>query len=229
MSEKHRRHSSLSPLTHPLGLALGVALAASGQARAQDLYALEGRAQREPNNIKVLLELGKQYTRRYDESKHQPDATKAEAYLKRAMQADGSNMDVIARYGLIVCIQAREKNSKDLARSGLKELDRAVAGASDNPVPRSLRGFVGVECPSEFNRLDQAMADLIAVEELLRKDPGIPGRYDLNVPQVYVKLGKCYRAKGNIADARKFWQIAVSTAPTSREGQTAARLLKKYN
>jgi tetratricopeptide (TPR) repeat protein len=219
----------VTPSMCAFAVSLGLTLSVAVPAWTQDLYALEGRAQREPTNVKVLLELGKQYTRKFDESRHQLDAAKAEDYLRRALKIDGANAEIIARYGVILCVQAREKNSKDLARDGLKELDRAVAGAPDNPVPRSLRGFVGVECPSEFNRLDQALNDLSSVEELLRKDPGLPTRYDLNVPQVYVKLGKCYRAKGNLANARKFWQIAVTTAPTSREGQTAARLLKKYN
>jgi hypothetical protein len=202
-------------------------LCASRPAIADDLSAKEGRLIREPNNVKLLVEVGRGFCKMYDETRTKIDANKAQQYLARAVELDPRNMSALALRGVVRCIEADSQNSKPLAKMGLADLDQAVNGAPSNPEVRSLRGYVGVECPAEFNRLAQATSDLRMVDGWIKKDPSIVKRYELNTTKLNFKLGKCYRASGDVASARKYWTLAAANT-SHRDGQAAARLLSKY-
>jgi tetratricopeptide (TPR) repeat protein len=192
-----------------------------------NLYALEGRAHRDPKDFKVRLQLGKEYSSLFDDRRQFADAAKAREYLDQALKLVPGSLEAQARLAVVHCLEARERNSKHKAREGVDTLDRLVAQDVNNPLLRQLRGFVGIEVPSEFNEADEALVDLKFVEEILRKDPSAAGKYDLNVPKIHLKLGKCYRARGDLESARKSWQLAVSTGGNGREARTAQRLLTK--
>ncbi|MBI4862500.1 MAG: hypothetical protein HY815_19900 [Candidatus Riflebacteria bacterium] len=194
-----------------------------------NLYALEGRVVREPQNLQVLLQLGQEYSRRFDEGRLQDDSRKGREYLDRAVKVAPQSVEAKARSAVLTCLDARERNSKNLARKGLSELDALLVVEPNNPLVRELRGFVGIEVPGEFVRVDQALSDLTFVEEQARKNPSIINTYALNMPKVFLKLGKCWRAKGDMANAKKWWQEAVQASPTSWEGKTAARLMRKHD
>ena len=59
------------------------------------------------------------------------------------------------------------------------------------------------------------------------KDPHVLLIEHIEPAEVYLKLGKAYRAKGNMELARQMWTRASSGAP-GRERETATRLLAKY-
>jgi tetratricopeptide (TPR) repeat protein len=204
------------------------ALSAAPAARCQDdPYALEGRVMREPNNTALLIKTGKLFTRRFDAQRQEADLSKAEHYLERATRQDPNSPEAKARYAIARALRAREKNAKDLAKGAVKDLDAAVALEPSNPLLRALRGFVEVELPGDFNRMDQGLQDLQFAESALQKDPSIRAKYDLDVAKIYVKLGKAYRARGKVAEAKKSYEAAVSADPNSHEAKTAQKLLKK--
>jgi hypothetical protein len=176
-------------------LAALVGLATPAQCQ-DDPYALEGRVMREPNNTALLIKTGRMFTRRFDQRRQDADLSKAEHYLERAARSEPGNHEAKARYAIARALRAREKNAKDMAQGALKDLDAAVTAEPNNPLFRSLRGFVGVEVPGDFNRMDQALADLKFVDDALKKDPSVKDKYNLDVPKIYVKLGKAYRARG---------------------------------
>jgi tetratricopeptide (TPR) repeat protein len=215
-----------------LCLALAAALAPFSPVRAaaadEDPYALEGAAMREPGNLKLMLKAGRIFTRRFDETRRVEDLNKAEHYLEIATKIDPKSAEAMARYAVARALRAREKNDKGLAKSALKELDTAVTSEPENPLLLSLRGFVEVEVPGDFNRMDQGLADLTKVEEQLKKDPTIKAKYELDVPKIYVKLGKAYRARGKLPEAKRSWEAAVAADPNSKEAATAKKLLNKF-
>jgi tetratricopeptide (TPR) repeat protein len=206
---------------------VAVALWMCRPAIADTLSAKEGRLIRQPNNVALLLDVGREYCKQYDETRAKIDANKAQQYLAKAVQLDPKNMAALAYRGVVRCIEADSQNSKPLAKLGLADIDAAVNGAPSNPEVRSLRGYVGVECPSEFNRLSQATSDLRMVEGWVKKDPSMVKRFELNLTKLNFKLGKCYRAAGDMTTARKYWTVAAANS-SHRDGQSAARLLSKY-
>jgi len=195
-----------------------------------DPYALEGRAMREPNNLQVMLKAGRVFTKRYDESHHPEDLSKAERYLQMATQLAPTSNEARARYAVARGLRARDKNDKALAHQVVRDLDTSVTNEPQNPIFRELRGFVEVEVPSDFNRMDQGLADLQMVDSMLKADPaGVKAKYDLDVPKVYLKLGKAYRAKGKLAEAKAAWTTAAESDPNSRDAQAAKKQLEKFN
>ena len=209
--------------------ALAVAGVAHAAAADEDPYALEGRAMREPNNLQVMLKAGRVFTKRYDESRHPEDLSKAERYLQLATQLSPTNNDAKARYAVARGLRARDKNDKSLAHTVLKMLDECVTAEPQNPVYHELRGFVDVEVPGDFGRMDQGLADLQMVDGVLKGEAGAKTKYDLDIPKVYVKLGKAYRAKGKLAEAKAAWQAAIDAGPSSKDADTAKKLLSKFN
>lgn len=218
------RHTAVAAFT----LAAVLSLAAAPSARCQDdPYALEGRVMREPNNLKLLIRTGRMFTRRFDEKRQESDLGKAEHYLERAAKLDPSSHEAKARYAIARALRAREKNAKDVAKGALRDLDAVVTADPNNLLLRSLRGFVEVEVPSDFNRMDQGLADLQFVEDAVNKDPSAKTKFDLDMPKFYVKLGKAYRARGKVAEAKRSYEAAIAASPGSYEAKTAEKQLKK--
>jgi tetratricopeptide (TPR) repeat protein len=210
-----------------VALALGaVPVMAAGL--EDDPYAMEGRAMREPNNYQIRIKAGRIFTRRYDETRKMEDLNKAEQLLKEATQLQPKNNDAIARYAVAKALRARDKNDKGLAKQVLKDLDTAVGAEPQNPLYRALRGFVEVEVPADFNRMSQGLDDLKQVDAALKADPGAKTKYELDVPKIYLKLGKAYRASGNIGEAKKAWEASVAADPGSKDAAAAKRLLQKF-
>lgn len=206
-------------------LTAALATAALAANIGEDPYALEGRAMREPNNIQVMLTAGRVFTRRYDEGKKAEDLGKATNFLERATKIDPKNNEAMARYAVARALQARDKNDKGLAKQVLRELDTAVTNEPANPLLKALRGYVEVEVPSDFGRMDQGLADLQAVEAAYKADASIKDKLNLDMAKVYFKLGKAYRAKGNMAEAKRAWEAAIAVDPNAKDAQNAKKQL----
>lgn len=202
--------------------------AGAGAGVGEDPYALEGRAMREPNNFQVMLTAGRIFTRRFDEGKKPEDLGKAELYLEKATRIDPKSTEAAARYAVARALRAREKNDKGLAKQVLRELDAAVASEPDNPLLHALRGYVAVELPGDFNRMDQALADLTFVGDAIKKDSTVTQKWKLDLAKVYFKLGKAYRARGKLPEAKRAWEASVLADPSSREAQSAKKQLAKF-
>lgn len=211
-----------------LTLALaGVALVAPVRAD-DDPYALEGNIMRDANNVKLLTRAGKAFTKRFDEGKNEADLGKAEHYLERAAKLDPNDPVVKARYAIARALRAREKNAKSMAQGAVKDLDAAVASAPENLLVRELRGFVAIELPSDFNKMDQGIADLEQVEKAYKADPSVKSKFELDVAKLYFKLGKGYRARGKLPEAKKAWEAAIASEPNSFSAKSATNQLKKF-
>lgn len=206
-------------------LVLAIALAAN---IGEDPYALEGRAMREPNNLQVMLTAGRVFTRRYDEGKKIEDLGKATNFLERATKINPKSAEAMARYAVARALQARDKNDKGLAKQVLRELDEAVASEPENPLIKALRGYVEVEVPGDFGRMDQGLADLQFVEAAYKKDASIREKLNLDMAKVYFKLGKAYRAKGNLPEAKRAWEAAIAVDPNAKDAQNAKKQLGRF-
>jgi tetratricopeptide (TPR) repeat protein len=182
------------------------------------------RVRREPRNPRALIDLGAQFAIRASEQGYPSDVEDSRKYLRQGLAIDPQNALGTAWLGALRCIEAKIRGSKSFVHDGLRQLDQGVAMDSGNPRLRLLRGSVNLELPREYNRTSQALTDLLAVNS----DPGAARAASLDMAEVHLKLGKAYRANGNMAQAQAMWRQVVAEAPSSREAASANKLLAKY-
>ncbi|MBI4862717.1 MAG: hypothetical protein HY815_21020 [Candidatus Riflebacteria bacterium] len=181
--------------------------------------------QRDP---KVVTELGANYAVKYADTGTDQDMNLAKKYLNEAAKLDPNGAAALAWLGLVQCLEARNGVSLEAAQRGLDRLDWALNREPDNLDLRVLRATVGLEAPREFNRIDQAIADLEYVGKRLRENPALSRQVEIDPSEVHHKLGLGFRAKGDIVKARQAWEAAVKSGPETLDGKKAAKLLKKH-
>ena len=181
-------------------------------------------AAQHPGDPAPLVELGANYAVRYTDTHHKGDKQDAEKYLQAALAIDPKLAAPGAWRGLMRCSEARGKMSFGPAKEGLGQIDEAIAKQPDNLDLRVLRASVDLELPGNFNRSGEALADLQAC----LVSPEKARQWDLDLSEIHLKIGKCFRAKGDLAHARSEWEAAVKANALSPEGQEASRLLVKY-
>lgn len=215
------------------GLALAVslvlssdALAASRGTPAEISRALNAH-KKDPSNPMHLTDLGSQFALRASEAGAPSDIEDARKYLRQSLKMDAKNAETVAWLGVLRCIEAKVRQSKGFVREGLSQLDHATEMAPSDLRVRMLRGSVGVEVPREFNRLDGGIADLETVRAAHESDPHALAALRIDPAEVFLKIGKGYRAKGNMEGAKQMWSRAAE-APSGRERESAMRLLTKY-
>lgn len=182
---------------------------------------------REPANPRVLTDAGSQFALRASEQGFPTDVEDARRYLLQAAKMEPANAQTVAWLGALRCIEAKVRQSKGFVSQGLGQLDHAVQMDGNDLVVRMVRGSVSVEVPREYNKVDQGLADLEMVRAAHEKDPHALVALRIEPADMYLKLGKAYRAKGDMATARAMWTHA-SSGPPGKERETATRLLAKY-
>ena len=182
---------------------------------------------RDPGNPKLLTDVGSQFALRASEQGFPTDVEDARRYLLQSAKMDKDNPQTVAWLGALKCIEAKVRQSKGFVNQGFAQLDHAVSMSATDLVVRMVRGSVSVEVPKEYNKLDQGVADLEIVRAAHEKDPSALISQRIEPAEMYLKLGKAYRAKGNIELARQMWARA-SSGPPGKERETATRLLAKY-
>lgn len=182
---------------------------------------------RDPGNAKLLTDAGSQFALRASEQGFPTDVEDARRYLLQAIKMEPSNAQTVAWMGALRCIEAKVRQSKGFVSQGLSQLDHAVEMDGNDLVVRMVRGSVSVEVPREYNKVDQGLTDLEMVRAAHEKDPHALVSLRIEPAEVYLKLGKAYRAKGDIETARSMWTRA-SSGPPGKERETATRLLAKY-
>lgn len=182
---------------------------------------------RDPGNPRLLTDAGSQFALRASEQGFPTDVEDARNYLRQAAKMDPHNAQTVAWMGALRCIEAKVRQAKGYVREGLSQLDRAVEMAPDDLVVRMVRGSVGVEVPREYNKVDAGLADLDLVRAAHDQDPHALAALRIEATEVYLKLGKGYRARGQIEQARAMWTRA-SEGPPGKDRETATRLLTKY-
>jgi tetratricopeptide (TPR) repeat protein len=182
------------------------------------------RVRREPGNPRALIDLGAQFAIRASEQGYPSDVEDARKYLHQGLSIEPQNALGKAWLGALRCIEAKIRGSKAFVRDGLRQLDQGVAMDSGNPRLRLLRGSVNLELPREYNRTSQALEDLLEVNS----NPAAARAASLDMAEVHLKLGKAYRANGNMAQAQEMWRQVVAESPHSTEAAAANKLLQKY-
>ena len=134
----------------------------------QIIVMLKERLEKEPDNVSLLIELGKAYN---DEGKYE----KAEKVLNKAISIEPANIDAyklliesitnltIKGYDIMVSIDTDFRT--DLAFQLMHLIDKAVEIAPEDIGLRLNRGIYGIEMPFFVGKLDQSINDLNIITE----------------------------------------------------------------
>lgn len=133
-----------------------------------EIISLKQQAEKEPNNVKLLMELGNAYLddKRYDE---------AETVFRRVIHQDSSNTSAYIQLAhTLVALNSRGYDPRialdtdyrtDLVFELMLVLDKAVNTKPDDMDVRLFRGVAAVQMPFFVGRLDQGIDDLTMVIE----------------------------------------------------------------
>ena len=211
-------------------LSTGLAHAGAQSDRLAKIARLKALLDAHPGEPRVILKLGEQYTRLADETEQAENMREARKYLVTAAGM-GVGPEASAWMGLLRCIEAKYGNgatARSLAQDGLHELDVAVDGDPDNLKYKLMRASVGLKVPREWRRLEQAKDDLLVTELALRRDPTRVKKFELDLSEVYFKLGQAHLGTGELNEARLAWRKARTLVPESRYAREAERLLARH-
>jgi hypothetical protein len=133
-----------------------------------EITSLKQQAEKEPNNVKLLMKLGNAYLddERYEE---------AESVFRRVIQQDSSNIDAYKQLAhTLIQLNSRGYDPRialdtdyrtDLSFELMLVLDKAVNIKPDDMDVRLFRGVAAVQMPFFVGRLDQGIDDLTMVIE----------------------------------------------------------------
>jgi hypothetical protein len=203
------------------------ALHAGTRGSAAEIARALAALRKDPGNPKLLTDAGSQFALRASEQGFPTDVEDSRKYLRQSLKMDPQNSHTVAWLGALRCIEAKVRQSKGFVKEGLGQLDHAVDMSPEDVLVRMVRGSVSVEVPREFNRVDGGVTDLEFVKAAYERDAHALAAYRIDPGEVFLKLGKGYRAKGNIEGARQMWTRAAG-GPASRDRESAQRLLAKY-
>jgi tetratricopeptide (TPR) repeat protein len=182
---------------------------------------------RDPGNAVALTDLGSQFALRASEQGFPTDVEDARNYLRMSLKMDPNNAQTVAWLGALRCIEAKVRQTKGYVKDGLNQLDHAVEMSPDDIVVRLVRGSVAIEVPRDFGRLDTGIADLEIVLAAYEREPAVLSSRRIDATELFLKLGKGYRAKGNMENAKQMWGKAAEGHP-GKERDAAIKLLAKY-
>jgi len=207
---------------------LVLAAEAASRTNEEEISRLLSRLRREPKSATVLRELGGRYAIRASEEGYPTDIEDSRKYLDAAEKIEPKSPKLFAWKGILRLVEAKIRGVKGYVNEGLRLLDRAVGMEPDSLVLRMLRGSADLEVPREFGRLAEGIADLEMIEAAHRKDPAALPRLELDPAEVHLKLGNGYRGKGDLERSISYWRQVVSESPSSKESDSARRLLRKH-
>lgn len=205
-----------------------IATEAATRGSAAEISRALNAHKRDPGNAAALTDLGSQFALRASEQGFPTDVEDARNYLRMSLKMDPKNAQTVAWLGALRCIEAKVRQSRGYVKDGLNQLDHAVGMAPDDIVVRLVRGSVSIEVPRDFGRLDTGLADLEIVLAAYERDPSVLGSRRIDATELFLKLGKGYRAKGNMDQAKQMWGKAAEGHP-GKERDTALKLLAKYS
>lgn len=173
-------------------------------------------------------ELGKQLMRKYVDGSNEAIYTEGLAALEKAIALDGSSAFALAYRGVLKAARAKDKDDKGLAKSGLADLDSALAKQPSNLGLMYLNSAVSVEVPRRWGRSADSGDRLERVTQTLAREPQLAVDHDIHIGSAYMKLAKYYREEKQFDRAIDAWKKAVEFDANSSEGREAANLIKKY-
>jgi tetratricopeptide (TPR) repeat protein len=199
-------------------LVIGLILATSGAAVAGQAAELESRLKKDPDNVALLLEMGRL---RHNLAFLQNDIKAAEAadkLLTRLLAIDPYNAAGMVYLGSVKTLKASSAQDRpwqalEYLQEGFALMDRAVQIAPGHPEVRFLRAVNCVNVPETFGRLSVALEDFEVLAELVKKNPaGLdPGM----LCSSHSFHGLALLKIGAVAEAEKAFRLAIETDPQS--------------
>lgn len=193
------------------------------------LTLLKERLKDSPDDVKILTEIGERLTlwmsNHEDERAEVPLAT---FYLQKAQSLDPTNSLPVAWMGILTMVQAKSASlfdKKDIAKSGLALLDKAVSMDPNQPKVRLLRGSVSVKLPDSFERHGQALEDLLLVQGAVKATPSLVETQNISLCVLYLNLGKAYRHLADDEKALQHWELALKYEPGRDENRQVEQLI----
>lgn len=183
---------------------------------------------KDPADVNALTQLGKLLTRKYDATEDTGVRDEAESALDRALEIDPKHAEAVAWKGALKGLMARAREDKALAKEALADLDRAVKLDPDNLAVVYTNATVSVEVPMDWGRLDEGARRMERIEKELLGDPSKAATYDINLANVYYKLGKVHQERRDFAKAISYWEKALQVGPETRLGKKSQRMIERY-
>ncbi len=130
----------------------------------------EEQLKQDPENEKILLNLGKYYHDRGGSQHDKQAVKKAEEYFLQVLSIDSTHGLALVYYGSLLTMKARDAslpwNKLKYVKKGLARMDKAVYFEPDNPEVRLIRGINSVSLPSRFNRLSCGLEDFEHIQKI---------------------------------------------------------------
>lgn len=135
----------------------------------------EAQLKKDPQNMELLLNLGKHYHDVGGMEENKKAVKKAEKYLSRLLDMEPKNCIALVYYGSVLTMKGRDAifpwNKLKWVKRGIYRMDKAVFFEPDNHEVRLIRGINSATMPKMMNRLSVALEDFKHIEALHRKEP----------------------------------------------------------
>ncbi|MFO7891961.1 MAG: tetratricopeptide repeat protein [bacterium] len=189
----------------------------------------EEQLKQDPENEKILLNLGKYYHDRSGNQKHKQAVKKAEEYLTQLLHIDSTHGLALVYYGSLLTMKARDAslpwNKLKYVKKGIARMDKAVYFEPDNPEVRLIRGINSVSLPSRFNRLPCGLEDFEHIQQIHKKHPlDLTGNFWLSY---YFNYGLALWKAENYTQAREKFSNAIEIDPDSDYAAAAREYVEK--
>jgi tetratricopeptide (TPR) repeat protein len=194
------------------------------------LAAARAHAKSSPQDAGAWTDLGKNLMRKYvDGNGGEPIYVEGIAALDKAIGLDASAVFALAYRGVLKAARAKDEDDKGLAKSGLADLDSALAKQPASTGLLYLNAAVSVEVPRRWGRSADSGDRLEKVTQSLTREPDKAVENDIHIGSAYMKLAKYYREEKQFDRAIEAWKKSIEFDPDSSEGREAAKLIEKYS
>lgn len=192
------------------------------------ISAARAAVKQDGSDVKALTQLGKLLTRKYDATEDTSVRDEAQRNLDKALELDPKHAEAVAWRAALKGLIARAREDKALAKEALADLDRAVKLDPENLSVIYTNATVSVEVPMDWGRLDEGARRMERIEKELLADPSKAETYDINLANVYYKLGKVHQERRDFPKAIDYWEKALAAGPETRLGKKSQRMIERY-
>lgn len=187
----------------------------------------EEKLKKDPENRKLLLNLGKYYHEIGGNNNNSDAVKKAEKYLSKLVEIDPKNAAALVYLGSALTICARDASSQDAqleyVTKGFARMDKAVYFEPGNFEVRLIRGINSTYIPEMLGRLSVALKDFKHIEKLLNEKELKLEKETLQ--QYYFHYGLVLAKSGEKEAAKKIFIKTSRINPDSPLAKNAEREL----
>jgi tetratricopeptide (TPR) repeat protein len=169
---------------------------------ASEIEELEKKLRKDPKNLSIIHQLAHIY---HHKALHKEKGAlrRAEKFFKKARKALPQDMVILAWYGSLLTIKARDAWFPPMKlyylRRGISMLDKAVKSAKDNITIRMIRANNSLNLPAFTKRLNIAIEDFKYLLNI-SKNRDLPKEL---LAQIHLGLVKVYIKKDNKEEAKR--------------------------